>query len=69
MDIQTLFPNRANADGSFDSICPTCYATVARSKTRIELAELDAAHRCNKVFLAERSAFALAECARRRAAM
>jgi hypothetical protein len=65
---QPFFPYRANADGSFNSICPTCYVTVAESKLKSELAELGAAHRCDQAFL-KRNAFALAKCAQRHPAL
>jgi hypothetical protein len=43
-DSPTLFPHRRNGDGSYDSICPTCFATVARSKAEGGLAENETAH-------------------------
>jgi hypothetical protein len=65
MEITTLYPHRCNRDGSFDSICPICYVTVARSKQEAELAEIDKAHVCDLLFLAERDGFSRAESARR----
>jgi hypothetical protein len=65
MEILTVYPHRRNRDGSFDSICPTCYATVARSKPEAELAEIDEAHICDSAYLAERGSFCTAEAARR----
>jgi hypothetical protein len=48
------YSHRLNRDGSFDSICTTCFATVARAKIEAELTELDATHVCNTSFLAGR---------------
>ncbi len=45
------FPHRHNNDGSFDSICDTCYATVARVKTESELTQFEARHVCDPVNL------------------
>lgn len=64
----TLYPHRRNKDGSYDSICPTCFATVGRSKAKADLAEDDRAHVCDSEFLAERGVFARAETRRRTAA-
>jgi hypothetical protein len=64
MEITTLYPHRCNQDGSFDSICPICYATVARSRQEAELAEIDKAHVCDAYDLAKRCLFSCAEFAR-----
>jgi hypothetical protein len=53
----TLYPHRRNRDGSFDSICPTCFMTVATAKTETELADADAKHICESALLAERGMF------------
>ena len=39
------FPHRRNRDGSYDSICTLCFATVASSETEEELGEAEAKHR------------------------
>jgi hypothetical protein len=44
------FPHRRDRDGLYDSICPRCYATVARSRPEAEMAELENAHVCNSAF-------------------
>jgi len=54
----TQFPHRKGSDGLYDSICPTCFATVARSKSEAEMRELEAAHVCNSAYLAERGLYA-----------
>jgi hypothetical protein len=61
VDAATPFPHRRNRDGSFDSICLICFATVAHTRTEAELIELDAAHVCNTYSLATRGQFCRAE--------
>jgi hypothetical protein len=55
------FPHRRDRDGLYDSICPNCFATVARSKPEAEMAELEKAHVCNTSYLAERGQFTRAK--------
>jgi hypothetical protein len=57
----TLYPHRRNEDGSYDSICPACFATVARSTTEFELTEYEKTHICDSSFIAERDYFSRAE--------
>jgi hypothetical protein len=52
------YPHRKASNGLYDSICPTCFATVARSKPKAEMAELENAHVCDSALLAERGLFA-----------
>jgi hypothetical protein len=40
------FPHRHNADGSHDSICTLCLATVATVQNELELAGFESAHVC-----------------------
>jgi len=49
-----FYPHRQNRDGSIDSICPRCFATVATAKSVTELHTCDKRHRCDEAFLAER---------------
>jgi hypothetical protein len=42
----THFAHRHDRDGLYHSICPVCFATVARSRPEAELAELEQAHVC-----------------------
>jgi hypothetical protein len=42
-----LFPRRQNRDGSFDSICRLCFATVGNGKTEEELEEVEKKHVCH----------------------
>jgi hypothetical protein len=41
------FSRRHNPDGSFDSICKLCFATIASSNLEEELAIAEAKHECN----------------------
>jgi hypothetical protein len=56
-DNPTLFPHRRNEDGSYDSICPTCFATVAQSNAEGGLAQNEAAHVCESAFIEGRGHF------------
>jgi hypothetical protein len=49
-----FFPHRRNKDGSFNSICLKCFATVASHMTEEELKEQDKNHVCVKSILSER---------------
>ena len=54
------FPHRHNHDGSTDSICPSCFRTIARTRCETELVALESAHECDAESLA---AFSLAPAA------
>ena len=56
MSFQTapFFPHRRNKDGSFNSICLKCFATVASHMTEEELKDQDKNHVCVKSILSER---------------
>jgi hypothetical protein len=58
--IQATYPHRRNRDGSFDSICTTCFATIGHVESESELTDTDQNHTCEEFFLrgrgAERSA-------------
>ena len=57
-DIRTPnYPHRQNPDGSFDSICPACFATVANAKDVKELKIYEKRHICDGAFLADRGVF------------
>ncbi len=51
------FPHRKTNNGLYESICPTCFATVARAKAKADLAQSDTAHICDSALLAERGLF------------
>ena len=57
VDSPTLYPHRRNDDGSFDSICPKCFLTVARSAAEETLAGNESAHVCASSFLQGRGHF------------
>jgi hypothetical protein len=40
------FPHRLNGDGSYDSICTTCFRTVATAHSEEELAAEERMHEC-----------------------
>jgi hypothetical protein len=48
MDKQSnIFPHRQNEDGSWDTICTMCFATVATRPHEAALAKEEAAHTCS----------------------
>jgi hypothetical protein len=49
-----FYPHRQNRDGSFDSICLRCFATVANARDISELHTYDKDHRCNETAVAQR---------------
>jgi hypothetical protein len=52
MDVEenkrSAFHHRKNTDGTFDSICPVCFRTVASAKNESQLAELEHEHICEE---------------------
>ncbi len=44
-----LFPHRMNSDGSYDSICTKCYATVSSSEHEEDLTAQEELHVCDPV--------------------
>jgi hypothetical protein len=46
-----LFPHRHNADGSYDSICTECAATVATTRTEDQLYLPELSHMCDPLRL------------------
>jgi hypothetical protein len=48
------YPHRQNRDGSWDSICHLCHATVANVRDESKLVDLEVVHICNESFLADR---------------
>ena len=41
-----IYPHRRNHDGSFDSICRTCFATIAQTRDEASLAQYEKKHHC-----------------------
>jgi hypothetical protein len=50
-----FYPHRRNRDGSFDSICLNCFATLATAKTEADLLELDKRHICQPATVSQRA--------------
>ena len=50
-----FYPHRPNKDGSYDSICLTCFVTVAFGKSEAELMNLDTHHVCEFSTLSQRA--------------
>jgi hypothetical protein len=42
----TKYPHRMNKNGTIDSICPRCYATIGTSMWESDLESMEAAHVC-----------------------
>ena len=55
MLVSRIYPHRRNKDGSYDSICLTCFLTVSHAKTEAELAKQDMAHVCHVTLLSKRA--------------
>ena len=51
---ETQFPRRLNPDGSYESICPRCYRTVARGSSEA-LSFAEESHSCGDEFSPSRS--------------
>ena len=56
-----FYPHRQNRDGSFDSICLRCFATVANARNVEELHSYDKEHVCDATSLAHRNESRLAK--------
>jgi hypothetical protein len=42
------FPHRLNQNGTFDSICPKCFVTVANAIHEADLARFERCHVCDR---------------------
>lgn len=49
---ERTFPRRLNVDGTYDSICPSCYRTIA-SGTAEALSFAEESHSCSNAFLSQ----------------
>lgn len=56
-DYANPYPHRRNEEGSYDSICRNCFATVVRAKSESELAEHEKAHVCDPNLLSGHDRF------------
>jgi hypothetical protein len=50
-----FYPHRKNHDGTYDSICLTCFATVASARHEEELIGPDGKHICRPATLSQRA--------------
>lgn len=44
---QREFPHRLNKDGTYDSICPFCFVTIACQRREEDLARFEHDHACD----------------------
>ena len=51
----TYYPSRHNRDGSYDSICLKCFATVSSGPTKWGRVELNKRHICNSSDMFQRA--------------
>jgi hypothetical protein len=58
METAKLHPHRRNEEGSYDSICRTCFVTIAQGMAESELAAFEEAHECDPYVLTEHAYFA-----------
>jgi hypothetical protein len=56
-DNSNPYPHRRNEEGSYDSICRRCFATVVRGKAEAELQAYEAAHVCDLPMMMEHAYF------------
>jgi hypothetical protein len=52
--VSAAYAHRQNRDGSVDSICKTCFATVAQAKDELALTQHEGTHCCPAWILARR---------------
>ena len=55
------FPHRRNDDGTYESMCTTCLATVAKRSDESELLEFELDHVCDPVRLFARGDLSASE--------
>ena len=46
MMVEIKFSHRCNSDGTWQSICPECYKTVAESREEADLKRAEGTHVC-----------------------
>jgi hypothetical protein len=46
MNVPGIYPHRRNRDGSYDSICLTCFMTASHATKEAELDKQDEMHVC-----------------------
>ncbi len=47
--VEIIFSHRYNPDGTWQSICPECYKTVAESREEAELKRAEDTHVCHSL--------------------
>ena len=47
MNVTRIYPHRQTRDGSYESICLTCFLTISRANTESELRVQEEAHVCS----------------------
>jgi hypothetical protein len=52
--VHATYPHRHNRDGSFDSICTTCFATIGHTQFESDLTDAEQYHSCEQSILAGR---------------
>jgi hypothetical protein len=50
MDANTNFPHRQNREGAYESICRSCFATVAAAQSEAWLRIYERAHVCDPLW-------------------
>jgi hypothetical protein len=66
MIVPRIYPHRRNADGSYDSICLTCFQTASHAASEAALATQDSTHVCSLSLLSQRGTTKLDSSPRRR---
>jgi len=61
MNVPRTYPHRLNRDGSYDSICPTCFMTASHAPIEAELSEQDKAHVCGCSMLTKYGYYSVAQ--------
>jgi len=57
MAISRIYLHRLNKDGSYRSICPTCFLTVSQAETEMGLTDSEMFHVCNAKLLSDRARY------------
>ena len=57
MKVSRIYPHRQNKDGSYDSICLTCFLTISHANTETELKEQEKAHLCAASLVSKRAEY------------
>jgi len=50
-----IYPHRQNKDGSYESICMTCFLTISHANTETELKGQEEAHLCLPSLVSKRA--------------